>query len=340
MGGGDPIRLIDAGVVSHLRSQALYHGLAHARSDETPDTVVLATPGEAHICIGYHQDAASELDLEHVARLGLPVLRREAGGGAVYLDQDQLFVQWVMAPERLPARVERRFELFCAPLVATYRALGVEACFRPANDVHVEDRKIAGTGAARIGAAEVLIGNLLFDFDVERMASLVRAPSPAYRDLVLESLRRYMSSLRRELGSAPAPREVAQRYARACAEALGRELSAGELTPQELAAVERAERELTRDALEARPAPMRRAGLKIHADVYVVEALVPDAQAALRVTARLVEGRVEAVRIRAADDPLACTQPALEQSLLGAEWQTALDRLVEPTTGASHDRRS
>jgi len=85
---------------------------------------------------------------------------------------------------------------------------------------------------------------------------------------------------------------------------------------------------------------MRRVGLKIHADVYVVEALVPDAQAALRVTARLVEGRVEAVRIRAADDPLACTQPALEQSLLGAEWQTALDRLVDPTTGASHDRRS
>ncbi len=65
------IRLIDAGRVTALRSQALYHGLAYARTAATPDTVVLATPGEEYVCIGFHQDAAEELDLDYCRAAGL-----------------------------------------------------------------------------------------------------------------------------------------------------------------------------------------------------------------------------------------------------------------------------
>ena len=38
------IRVIDAGTVSHLRSQTIYHGLAYARNEDTPDTIVVAVP--------------------------------------------------------------------------------------------------------------------------------------------------------------------------------------------------------------------------------------------------------------------------------------------------------
>ena len=90
------IRLIEAGTVSHLRSQTIYHGLAYARTEATPPTIVLATPAEPYVCVGFHQDIEAEIDLEYCASNDLPVLRRETGGGAVYLDSDQLFVQWVI----------------------------------------------------------------------------------------------------------------------------------------------------------------------------------------------------------------------------------------------------
>ena len=99
------------------------------------------------------------MDVAYCRGHGLPVLRRELGGGAVYLDRNQLFVQWVMSPERLPLRLDKRFELFARPLVETLREIGIQAALRPVNDIQVGGRKISGTGAARIGCAEVLDGS-------------------------------------------------------------------------------------------------------------------------------------------------------------------------------------
>jgi len=280
------IRFIDAGEVSALRSQTIYHGLAHARTESTPDTIVLARPAQPYVCIGFHQDLEHEVDLEYCRARGLPVLRRETGGGAVYLDRNQLFVQWIMDPARLPARIEQRFELFCGTLVAAYRELGIDACLRGANDVHVDERKIAGTGAARIGRAEVLVGNLILDFDTDECARILRAPSPAFRDQVTKSLALYMTSMRRELGAVPDPACVAAVYRTRCQELLADELIDGQWTPAELAAIEASDRKLGSPDFLHSSGGLRRDGLKIHADVSVVESLRASAT-------RMRKGRVE-----------------------------------------------
>ena len=102
--------------------------------------------------------------MDYCRERGLPVYRREVGGGAVYLDDGQLFTQWVFHAGHLPADLEARFELYVRPLVETYQALGIPAYLRPINDVHVGGKKIGGTGAAQMGDAEVVVGSLMFTF--------------------------------------------------------------------------------------------------------------------------------------------------------------------------------
>ena len=80
------IRLLNLGEVSPIRSQAIYHGVAYAMGPDDPDTITLMRPSAPYVCIGHHQDAATEVDLEYCAEAGLAVYRREVGGGAVYLD--------------------------------------------------------------------------------------------------------------------------------------------------------------------------------------------------------------------------------------------------------------
>lgn len=289
------IRLIEAGTVSYLRSQTIYHGLAYAHTDETPRTVVLARPAEPYVCIGFHQDIASEVDLEYCATKGLPVLRRETGGGAVYLDSDQLFVQWVMGRDQLPQRNDRRFELFLQPIVKTYRAFGINAEVRSTNDVHVEGRKIVGTGAAEIGNAKVLVGNFIFDFDKDAMTRVLKAPSPAFRDQIRDSLEEYMTSTRQISGKVLDPQEVASVYIHECSKTLGATLETGSFTAGEQAAIESMDQRLGSHEFQHGGGGLRRPGVKINEDVYVAEAtheLPP-----LRVTARIRSGHLESVVI-------------------------------------------
>jgi lipoate-protein ligase A len=282
------IRIHEAGTVPYLRSQTIYHGLAYARTAGTPDTIVTATPGDPYVCIGFHQDAERELDVEFCERRGLPILRRETGGGAVYLDSDQLFVQWIMANDSLPARVEQRFELFTRPIVETYREFGIDAEFRPVNDVHVDGRKIAGTGAARIGNAEVLVGNFIFDFDTDVMANVLRAPSPMFREQVGMSLRRYMTSMRNEGVPVPPASEVAEVYRDKCGAALGRRVDPGDLTAREAASIEAADERFLSAEFVRQPGGLRWRGVKIHQDVYVVEST----QGSMSITATLRGGLI------------------------------------------------
>jgi lipoate-protein ligase A len=294
------IRLIEAGTVSHLRSQTIYHGLAYARTEETPPTIVLATPGEPYVCVGFHQNIEAEVDLAYCSSQGLPVLRRETGGGAVYLDSNQLFVQWIMGRDQLPARVERRFELFLQPLVETYRAFGIDAQIRPINDVHVDGRKIVGTGAAHIGNAEVMVGNFIFDFDKDVMTRILNAPSPAFRQQVRESLEQYMTSTRQVSGKILDPQEVAAVYIRECAKALGKTLEPGSITASEQAAIELVDQRFCSDEFKQGGDGLRRPGVKIHEDVYVAE--TSHNSSGLRVTARIRSEHLESITIDGPDD--------------------------------------
>jgi lipoate-protein ligase A len=184
------VRLLYMEGVSPLRSQTVYHAVGYAMKEDTPDTIILVSPNAPYVCIGYHQDMEKEVDLEYCKARGLPVYRREVGGGAVYLDNGQLFTQWIFHKENLPASLEARFKLYIDPLVATYQALGIDATHRPVNDVHVNGKKIGGTGAAQIGSAEVVVGSLarsLYDHD-DRTAGTYSRPRPGERPLHAKGL--------------------------------------------------------------------------------------------------------------------------------------------------------
>ncbi|MCG6958103.1 MAG: lipoate--protein ligase family protein [Gemmatimonadetes bacterium] len=287
-----PIRLVDCGSVPALRSQTVFHAVAYAMTPETPDTILLVAPGEPYVSVGFHQDVDKEVDLDRCRELGIPVIRREVGGGAVYLDGNQLFCQWIFQQGRLPAMLEDRFALYVTPLVETYRSLGVQAEYRPVNDVHVNGRKIGGTGAALIGSADVLVGSLMFDFDVDTMAQVLQVPSEKFRDKVHQGLREYMTTLRRELGTPPGRDEVVRAYVDACSAALGRAVEPGPLTAAETAMAEELDGRFASDEWLFSAGGLRKHGVKIHEDVHIREAVHKAPGGLIRATAQLRHGRI------------------------------------------------
>jgi lipoate---protein ligase len=288
-----PLRLIDAGEVSGLRSQTIYHAVAHSFGSDSPDTVILVSPVDPYVCIGFHQDLDREIDLEYCATNGISVVRRELGGGAVYIDRHQAFVQWVFHSDSLPRRIDARFEMFSRPIVTTYSEIGIDAHFSPINDILVNGRKICGTGAGTIGEAEVVVGNFLFDFDTTRMSRLLRLSSEEYREKVLDGLNAYMTTVRQEVENVPTRTEMKEIYIRQCEKVLGDSIVEGSLTVQELEEMERLDDLFRTDEWLFQEGGMNRRGVKIHSGVWVYETTGRSDQDEVRATLRLTNGKID-----------------------------------------------
>ncbi len=268
---GVPIRLLDLDPLDPLRSQTIYHAVGYSMTADLPDTIMLVSPNAPYVSIGRHQDVDREVDREVCAELGFAIIRREIGGGAVYLDGNQLFTQWIFAAEHLPATVEERFALYCDTLVQTYRTLGIEAAYRPVNDIHVSGRKIGGTGAARMDRAEVVVGSLMFDFDTLTMSRVLKVPSEKFRDKIFQTLQEYMTTMSRELGEEPDRATVVDAYIAVCSAALGRPIERGSLRQEEIELAEQLDARFASQEWLEEGGGLRRAGVKIHEGVRVAE---------------------------------------------------------------------
>ena len=324
MAAQEPIRLLDLAPVSPIRSQSIYHAVGYAMGSGSPDTIMLVSPNAPYVSIGRHQDANREVDLEYCTDHGYPVIRREVGGGAVYLDGNQLFTQWIFGAEHLPATVEARFELYIDSLIKTYRALGIAADYRPINDIHVNGRKIGGTGAARMDRAEVVVGSLMFDFDTATMAQVLRVPSEKFRDKVRQTLDDYMTTMRRELGEPPARTEVVAAYLAACAEVLGRPIVPGELRADELALAEEFDARFATRAWLEEGGGLRRPGVKIHEGVRLGEGAYKAAGGLIRCIATVRDERLDDVAFSGDFTALPASVPAdLDAVLVGCELDEA-----------------
>ena len=193
--------------VSWKHSQALYHAAAYMQRE----ALFILRPATPYICIGFHQDAEQEIELEFARINHIPVFRREVGGGAVYLDGDQLFYQLILHKDRpgIPADKIEFYRKYLQPVIDTYRKFGVNAEYKPVNDIIIHGRKISGNGAAEIEGMLVLVGNFIMDFNYEMMSSSLRVPDEKFRDKVFKTLQENLSTMKRETGHVPSTEELA-----------------------------------------------------------------------------------------------------------------------------------
>jgi lipoate-protein ligase A len=193
------MKLYNLGKVPWIESQLIYHSLALLGRE----ALVLVSPASPYVCIGFHQDVAQEVDLDFCRMHNIPVFRREVGGGAVFLDGNQLFFQLILKRDNpvAPKRIDAFYKKFLQPIIEVHKHIGLKVSYKPVNDLVIENRKISGTGAAEIGDCIVFVGNLILDFDYETMSRVLKIPDEKFRDKVKKTIEENLSTIQRELGA-------------------------------------------------------------------------------------------------------------------------------------------
>ncbi len=228
-------RIIDTGVREGRANIAFDAALIEERqADHVPDTIrFLRFPPTA--LIGRHQDLSREVDLEFCEKNGVGTVRRITGGGAIYLDEGQL--GWELVFHRKSLGIAALPDLareICNAAALGLSKLGVDAKFRPRNDIEVDGRKISGTGGFFDGDVLIYQGTVLVDMNSQQMVNALNIPESKLAKRELDSAAQRVVTLQELLGAEmPDIESIKQALIEGFTEGLGISAAAGEITENE-----------------------------------------------------------------------------------------------------------
>lgn len=225
-------RLVDSGAVGPPESAALDEAILEAHANgAAPNTLHFYRRSVPTISLGYFQKAAEVTDLEECARRGVSIIRRKSGGSAIYTDSGQLIYGLVVSEGDLPGGRQESFRTICSAIAKAISSFGVEARFRPPNDVEVGGKKVSGNAQLVRKGSVLQHGTILVDTDLENMAAVLRVDRSKSPSLAKASDR--VTTLSAVLGSPPEMQDVKERLAHEighafCSRFVAGRLSAGE----------------------------------------------------------------------------------------------------------------
>ena len=233
-------RIIDTGVREGRANIAFDAALIELRQqDKVPDTIrFMRFPPTA--LIGRHQDLSRELDLRYCAEENVGTVRRITGGGAIYLDEGQL--GWELVFHRSSLGIAALPDLareICNAAAAGLSKLGVDAKFRPRNDIEVDGRKISGTGGFFDGDILIYQGTVLVDMNAQQMVNVLNIPQEKVAKHQLDSAAQRVVTLKELLGDElPSMDGIKAALIEGFCEGLGIDAEHGEITDAEEALAE------------------------------------------------------------------------------------------------------
>jgi lipoate-protein ligase A len=240
-------------------NMAIDEALCTLRSEgRSPNTIRFYRWNPSAVSIGYFQILEQEVNLQACQALGVDVIRRMTGGGAVYHSFEGEITYTLIADQRLPiipTDILRSYDLICGGVVMALKKLDIDAAFKPINDIVVNGKKISGNAQTRRRNVVVQHGTILLDTDIKTMFTVLRVSKEKISDKLIQSVEDRVTTIRRELHRDVSFQEVTDALIESFTRVLDVESYPGTLSEEELnlAVKLREEKYRTRDWIFKRP---------------------------------------------------------------------------------------
>lgn len=227
-------RVIDTSIREGRRQIAFDQAIIDLhKAGKIPDTIrFLRFPKTA--LIGRHQALSHEVKLDYCRAHGIGVVRRITGGGTIYFDEGQLGWELVFNRATLGlASLADLARVICEAAAAGLSKLGVNAKYRPRNDIEVDGRKISGTGGFFDEDTLFYQGTVLVDMNPADMVAALNVPQAKLAKRALDSATQRVVTLKELLGTAPDIATIQDALLGGFAERLGISPVRGAITAEE-----------------------------------------------------------------------------------------------------------
>ena len=231
------MRFLDLKVNDAYTNMATDEALTKAKGEgKAPDTLRFYRWKPSAVTLGYFQSVEDEVDLEALEHYGIDLNRRISGGGAVLNSAEGEITYSIIMDEndpRISSDPTESYRYLCHGIIEGLAILGIEAEFKPINDIIVGPRKISGNAQIRRYGAVLHHGTILVDFDAKQMFSVLKISDTKISDKLIQQAEERVTTIRKVLDRNVSFEEVRVAMEKGFAKALGVELEAGELSDYE-----------------------------------------------------------------------------------------------------------
>lgn len=193
-----------AAVVNHALDEVL---LRRVGAGEREPTLRFWGRIEPEVVIGRFQSVRNEVDEEAARRYGIQVTRRLTGGGAMFVEPENIITYSIYAPPELVAGMSfvESYAFLDDWVIEALRSLGIDAWYEPINDITSSGGKIGGAAQARRYGAVLHHATLSYDLNSDRMLEVLRIGKEKLSDKGIASAARRVGPLRQQTNL---PRDV------------------------------------------------------------------------------------------------------------------------------------
>lgn len=152
------------------------------------------------VIIGRFQSFRNEVDEAAARDMGVAVVRRLSGGGAMFVQPGSTITYSLYLPDRLVEGIAIRdsYELLDRWAVDVFRELGVDAWYQPLNDITSAEGKIGGAAQARRPGVVLHHTTIAYEMNPTEMLRVLRIGREKLSDKGITSAAKRVSPLRRQ----------------------------------------------------------------------------------------------------------------------------------------------
>lgn len=177
--------------------------------DLIPNTVRLYIIKPSAATIGYFQRIRDVLDIDYLDKNNINYTRRITGGGAVYHDQfGEITYSITAGIEEVSKNILESYKKICTAIVTALKELGVDAEYKPINDIVVYGKKISGSAQTRRRKALMQHGTLMYATNIDMLDRILKPPKEKLYSHKARSIRDRVTTLEQILGYKPRKEDV------------------------------------------------------------------------------------------------------------------------------------
>ncbi len=152
------------------------------------------------IVIGRFQSVQNEIHVDRAEELGIQVVRRISGGGAMLIEPESAITYSLYLPPDMVDGLSfpESYAFLDSWVINALRDLGIDAWYEPLNDITSAAGKIGGAAQARRFGAVLHHTTMAYDMDIPAMTRVLRIGQEKLSDKGIRSADRRVGPLRQK----------------------------------------------------------------------------------------------------------------------------------------------